>query len=130
MKQRSPNSLHVVLQFISWVSSLSKQKTLQHYLKSVFFQKVALFSSYLNLFKHDLLAASKTSHACKALSMTGMPLITQGTKGLGKRYPKKLAPSNEVRCSIYMMLFKPSNLNQTEDKKLYGQKVRSKAFRA
>ena len=75
-----------------------------------FFKKLSFFFfSDFNLFKDVFLAISKTSHACKALHIIHDRHDPQYSrhKGFGKKYPQKLAPSNDVRCSLYKILFKP-----------------------
>ena len=117
MKQRSLQQLACGSSiFCTGLKFLSKQMTLQ-LLHSVFCKKLSFFFfSDFNLFKDVFLAIPKTSHACKALHTIHDRHDPQYSrhKGFGKKYPEKLAPSNDVRCSLYKILFKPFSLNQTK----------------
>lgn len=117
MKQRSLQQLACGTSiFCTGLKFLSKQMTLQ-LLHSVFSKKLPFFFfSDFNLSKDVFLAIPKTSHACKALHIIHDRHDPQYSrhKGFGKKYPEKLAPSNDVRCSLYKILFKPFSLNQTK----------------
>ena len=117
MKQRSLQQLACGTSiFCTGLKFLSKQMTLQ-LLHSVFFQKAVLF---LLLFILQSLQRCffGTSHACKALHIIHDRHDPQYSRheGFGKKNPQKLAPSNDVMCSLYKILFQTIQFESDQKK--------------